>query len=186
MRKINSLRDFRKFCPQEYRDASKQGFIELICNEMNWILPKNYKQKPKGYWDVFENCFNEALKHDTIRKWRKSSYTSYRRAVKHGWIGQCTKHMIFIGRHQKGYWTKERCIEDALNYKTLAEWRKNGLSSYKIAVKNNWVIECCKHMKYGGRKKGYEHSKEQCIEIASKYSNLTDFRKHNKKIYKIL
>ena len=45
-----------------------------------------------------------------------------------------------------GYWTKEKCMEDALSYKTRFEWRKKSYSSYTIAGKNGWKEECCKHM----------------------------------------
>ena len=46
----------------------------------------------------------------------------------------------------RGYWTKERCDEDALKYNSRSEWNKNNSSAYSAAHKNGWLDECCKHM----------------------------------------
>ena len=45
-----------------------------------------------------------------------------------------------------GYWTIEKCIEDASKYKTKGEWRNENGISYSTAYKNGWMNQCCKHM----------------------------------------
>jgi hypothetical protein len=40
-----------------------------------------------------------------------------------------------------GYWTKEKCIEEAKKYNTIKEWKTNNQTSYNKAIKNNWLEE---------------------------------------------
>lgn len=43
--------------------------------------------------------------------------------------------------------TLESCKAEALKYNTRKEWGKGSRNSYRAAVKNKWLEECCKHMK---------------------------------------
>jgi hypothetical protein len=45
-----------------------------------------------------------------------------------------------------GYWTKERCLEEAKKYESKSEWLKKSVSSYGSAHKNGWLVECSSHM----------------------------------------
>lgn len=45
-----------------------------------------------------------------------------------------------------GYWTKEKCIEDAKNFNTRIEWKKLSPSSYSSACKKKWLNDCTSHM----------------------------------------
>jgi hypothetical protein len=49
-------------------------------------------------------------------------------------------------RKINGYWTKEKCYEEALKYKTRTTYQKSNHSSYEVARKNKWLNEICKHM----------------------------------------
>lgn len=44
------------------------------------------------------------------------------------------------------YWTLDRCQEDALKYKTRAEWHEKSSGAYEFAIRNGVLNECCKHM----------------------------------------
>jgi hypothetical protein len=46
-----------------------------------------------------------------------------------------------------GYWTKERCHEEALKFKYKIDFRNNSASAYVISRKNDWLDEICNHMK---------------------------------------
>jgi len=56
-------------------------------------------------------------------------------------------------RKPKGYWTKERCIEEALKHPTLTIFEKNCSGGSRMARKNGWVTECTAHMAYIKNKK---------------------------------
>ncbi len=45
-----------------------------------------------------------------------------------------------------GYWTKEKCAEEALKYNQRRQFAINNKSAYSICVKNKWIDDVCKHM----------------------------------------
>jgi len=50
-------------------------------------------------------------------------------------------------RQPKNYWTKERCIEEALKYTKKIDFYNFSSSAYQKSYKNGWVNEICSHMK---------------------------------------
>jgi hypothetical protein len=55
-------------------------------------------------------------------------------------------------RKSPGYWTKEKCHEEALKYSSKTELRQNTSTAYSIAFKNGWLDEICSHMKLKGNR----------------------------------
>ena len=49
-------------------------------------------------------------------------------------------------RKPRGYWTLERCKEDAARFTSRWEWQKQHQAGYHAAQRNGWVNECCAHM----------------------------------------
>ena len=49
-------------------------------------------------------------------------------------------------RKPRGYWTLERCIEDAAQYSSRSEWQRSSSSAYCKAVSSGWMDQCCAHM----------------------------------------
>jgi hypothetical protein len=77
--------------------------------------------------------------------------------------------------NNKNFWTKEKCHEVALNYKTRIDFQRNSQSAYQIARRNGWLNEICQHINrppYISRKKW---TKEKCHEVALKCKNRTEF-----------
>ncbi len=107
---------------------------------MGWT----YKRiRPLDSW-TFDECLNEALKHNSKNEWLKASNGTYRAARKNGWYEECTKHMTNITT--PSYLAKERCIEEAKKYNTIKDWRINSGGAMCAAKKNNWYEECIAHM----------------------------------------
>lgn len=46
----------------------------------------------------------------------------------------------------KGYWTKERVLEDAQKYNGKKEWFVNSRSGYATAQAKGWLTEATIHM----------------------------------------
>jgi predicted transcriptional regulator len=69
-----------------YKAARTNGWYEECIRHMK-------KTKPNGYWDVKENCIEEALKHNGLTKWIKASSSSHKSAKKNGWFDECSAHM---------------------------------------------------------------------------------------------
>lgn len=53
---------------------------------------------------------------------------------------------MLVGRLPANTWTLKSCIADAKNHKTRTEWATKSRSAYTSAVKNDWLVKCCKHM----------------------------------------
>ena len=81
----------------------------------------------------------------------------------------------FMNVMPNGYWTKERCIEDAKNYDTIRDWKKNS-SGYQIARKHGWLEECSKDMNILCRK---PYTLEECIVDAKNYNTKSEWRKNS-------
>ena len=53
------------------------------------------------------------------------------------------------------YWTKEKCLEEALKYNHRVEYQKYNHSSYNSALLNKWLDEICQHMTLQQKPNGY-------------------------------
>ena len=49
-------------------------------------------------------------------------------------------------RLPNGYWTKEKCAEEALKYGSRGIFYKKSGSAYTISRNNKWLDEICSHM----------------------------------------
>jgi hypothetical protein len=47
-----------------------------------------------------------------------------------------------------GYWTRERCIEDAKRFTSRNKWDRNSRGAFQAARRNGWMDDC---MPRGGR-----------------------------------
>ena len=81
-----------------------------------------------------------------------------------------------------GYWTKEKCKEEALKYNNRSDFAKKSLGAYTKSRRNGWLDNICVHMKYKLIPVSY-WTKEKCKEEALKYDNITDFIKKSSGAY---
>lgn len=153
-----------------YRAARKNKWVTECTSHMIQL------QKPDGYWTK-ERCTKVALKYKTRNEWREGHRPSYQAAITSGFLDECNKHMEYT-RHPPGYWTKERCIENAKKYTERFKWQRASNSSYGSAFKNGWVEECAAHMIEVLKPSGYWNIKKNCIEDAKKYKARTEWYKN--------
>lgn len=78
-------------------------------------------------------------------------------------------------------WTKEKCMEIALNYENKIDYLNNSPLSYNSAYLHGWLNEICYHMESSKRKHYWTF--DECKEEALKYSNKKDFRKKSMSHY---
>lgn len=82
-------------------------------------------------------------------------------------------------RKPLGWWTKERCREEALKYKSRVEFSRIS-QAYKVSLYNGWLDEICGHMV----ELNHKWTLEEVVELASRYDKLSDFVRDNPKAYK--
>lgn len=83
---------------------------------------------------------------------------------------------------KKGYWTKEKCQEAALNCNHKKEFCKKYPSAYGASYVNNWIIEICSHMTCVDKVSGY-WNKEKCQEVSFECENRNQFNKKYRSAY---
>lgn len=79
-------------------------------------------------------------------------------------------------RKPNGYWTLEKCKEEALKFSGKTEWCKNSSSSYEAAKKHHWFDECVAHMTVKVRP---NYTLEECKQIASQYQSSSEWENNN-------
>ena len=136
--KYNSRAEFKRNSQSAYSRALKSKWLDDICLHM--ISTK----KCKNYWD-FEKCREESLKYKDKKEFRKNSYSAYQRCCKEGWIDDFCKNMTQRIRKRNGYWTKDRCIEEALKYDNYSDFIKNGKGAIQASRRNGWYNEITSH-----------------------------------------
>lgn len=81
------------------------------------------------------------------------------------------------------YWTKQKCLEEVLKYKTVTEFKKNSRGAHGAAIRNGWLDELCKHMPINKivRK---PYTKVECNIEAKKYKTRSEWEKNNRGTYR--
>ena len=138
------------------------------------------KRLPNGYWTK-ERCAEEALKYQTRIEFQKNSGSVYIKSIRKKWLDDICCHMIsFIV--PKGFWTKEKCIDEIKKYNNISDLRRCSEYAYRAVIRNNWYDELCSHLSRKAVIHGY-YTKEKCKDIASCYDKKSDFKKYFNRAY---
>lgn len=86
----------------------------------------------------------EALKYETKRQFELNNRRAYQAATSYKVIDEICSHMI-SSRKPSGYWTKERCAEEALKYTSQRQFRENSSAAYDAVFRYGWIKELCSH-----------------------------------------
>lgn len=89
---------------------------------------------------TYDKCKEEALKYTTRGEFQKMSNSAYSRSIKEGWLDEICNHMNVI-KNPKGYWTYERCKEEASKYTSKSEFRKGSSGAYDKSYTEGWLKE---------------------------------------------
>lgn len=105
-------------------------------------------RKKFGYWSI-EKCKEEALKYTNRLEFQSNSPSAWSKCRKNNWMDDVCEHMIGF-RKTKGYWTFEKCKEEALKYNSRLEFKNNSSTAWEKCRMNNWMDDVCEHMKIIG------------------------------------
>ena len=143
--------------------------------DYTWLISKRIED---GFYDIFDNCFNEAKKYKSISEFQHKAPTAYRKASSNGWLD------LWFQRKKKsnGFWDSyENCYEEAKKYKSRTEFRGQNHWAYKSASENGWLddytwFEQKKHLA------GY-WTKENCYKEAQKFESRSEFNESSPGAY---
>jgi hypothetical protein len=88
----------------------------------------------------------EALKYKLRKDFKINSNRVYLTAKRNGWLNDICSHMETRISKPRGYWTFEKCREEALKYSSKKEFKENSQSSYLASIRNGWTDDICPHM----------------------------------------
>jgi hypothetical protein len=130
-------------------------------------------RKPNNYW-TYERCAEEALKCSCRSDFQKKCIGAYTMAYKNDYLDKICMHMI-VKHKQNGYWTFEKCKEEALKYNTKKEFNENSPSAYVIARRNEWLKQISTHMllycnKYKRCVYSYEFNEDNSVYVGLTYN----------------
>ena len=138
-------------------------------------LPKpNSWKANKLQWN-YDTCYAEASKYKKRSEYRKNSKTSYNVAHDNGWLDDFT--WLKISSMPHGFWTYERCHEEAKKYKTKREFEKGSPGAYDAVISHKWMPYFEYLFVYGQKPKGYWNNYDNCYKEALKYSKVSHFKK---------
>ena len=182
---LPTLKILTDYISNELAIIKESEFLEYYISN-NWKILNSVKTGALGggktKWTK-EKCKEEALKYNNIKNYRKGSL-SYRTAVRNNWLDEICGHMNRVKKPFK-YWTKEKCKEEALNFKTRKEFENEFPGGYAASRINGWLDEVCSHMKSINKKpKGY-WTKKNCQEVSIKYTTKSEFQKKSRSAYQI-
>jgi predicted GIY-YIG superfamily endonuclease len=118
-----------KYYLNKYLD---DGWIMLNSNETGGIGGG----KINKYSD--EELQKEALKYKTRKEFMLKNSKMYNVAKKRKIIKDICKHMIYLNK-PNGYWTFEKCKEEALKYNSIKDFKKYSSGAHYRCKVNNWL-----------------------------------------------
>ncbi len=156
-----------------YKYSCRNGWIE----DYTWFIQKS---KPSGYWNNYENCYNEAKKYKSRGEFSDKSPTAWKYAKKNGWIEDY--YWFEEKRKPLGYWTRENVYREAMNFSTITEFEDKFPSAVAVARKNGWTEDFTWMVKKERHPSGWWNAEHTRME-ALKYTCKSDFIFGNNSAY---
>ena len=139
------------------------------------------ERKPNGYWNIKENCLDEARKYKYKQQFRKCSNKAYVSCLNNGWIDEIDWFEPPVLTRK---WTYELVAKEVSKYQTRGDFRKKSAKAYQAAVRNRWIWDFFPKNKKSPVPIGWWMIKEHCIEEARKYKSRADFSKGTSAAYR--
>lgn len=130
-RKYLFLIDFRNNSQRAYQVSKSKGWIK----DYFWL---RRHLSPKGYWDNYDNCYQEAKKYDSRISFYHGCHAAYESARKHKWLDDYT-WFKFKKQRPKGYWTYETCREESRKYRSRTDFSDKCNRAYLVSIINGWI-----------------------------------------------
>lgn len=134
-KKYSSKKEFKKNCSSAYTTAYRNGWM----SGYSWL---NKRCSENYTYDYF---IEVVKRYTTLKDFKNNERKLYNCAKKNKWLNANEYKYKSLSK-PKGYWTKEKCLEAALKYKTKTEFRINESGAYSAARKYGWLNEITSHM----------------------------------------
>ena len=132
-----------------------------------------------GKWN-YKSCYKEAKKYRTLKEFRENAPATYNVVCKHGW--QNEYHWLNVNTHKPGYWTYERCYEEAKKYSTRKKFQSGNHSAYTKSSKEKWIND---YVWFSPSASMLKWDYDGCYNAAKNYNTLSDFRQNCGRAYSV-
>lgn len=163
-KKYSSRSEFKKGCGSAYEVARLNNWLD----DYTWFEEIH---KPKGYWDIYENVYNEAKKFDSRRAFKKESPQAYKVACEKDWL-----RLFDWFPNPRIKWTFKTCYAEARKYNTRNEFKHGNGGAYKKACDEGWIDKFTWFVNVK-KPKGYWDIFENVEAEAANYPSRTEFLK---------
>lgn len=170
--KYSTRNEFALKCYPAYNYARKNKILNKVCSHM--VHPT-----PLRKWTL-EPLKKEAKKYNSRSEFQSKNSSAYSIAAKENLLDEICVHMNPL-REAPNYWTKEKCQERALLYKTKSDFKKHDGSAYTTAVREKWLNEICTHMTKPQIKRKW--TIEKLYAEAKKYKTIKEFKMKSHSAY---
>ncbi len=182
--KYNTRGEFAEFSASAYDVARKNGWLD----DYTWF---EKKQKPTGYWDNYDNCYNAASTCRTKTEFIKKYNRAYLTAKKNEWL----KDYIWFNIKRTAHnlkWDHDSVFKEAKKYKTKTEFCHKASGAYKVALANGWLnsfdwfedTHILLSKSLGNSWEGRRiWTYDKCKQIANESTGRLDFRRKSRSAY---
>ena len=172
----------KKCCTKkEFETKDKRAYNAALKNkwldDYTWFVEV---KKPNGYW-TYETCCKEAKKYSTKSEFRKMASRAYSLSLQNGWINEYT--WLEEKYKPSGYWTYDRCYQEAKKYKVKKEFQEKSSGAFFKARKRGWL---CDYIWFNEFRKPHGYwTYEMCFLEAKKYETKNEFQRKSSGAYHV-
>ena len=139
------------------------------------------KVKATKKWINYETCEKESKKYTNRADFWRFSHSAYRQALKNNWLDKFT--WLVPQCNKKGFWTYQKCKEEALKYKTFYDFEKNSVTASNKSRKMGWIKDFVWLKPKKKERKIIKWTFLNCFSEALKYHKKIDFRNKSNVAY---
>lgn len=139
------------------------------------------KVKATKKWIHYETCEKESQKYTNRADFWRFSRSAYRQALKNNWLDKFT--WLVPQCNKKGFWTYQKCKEEALKYKTFYDFEKNSVTAAQKSRKMGWIKDFIWLKPKVTKRKIIKWTFLNCFSEALKYHKKIDFRNKSNVAY---
>ena len=134
-KKYKTKAQFEKGCPSAYNKAKVNGWFA----DYNWFENGHVLEGRKRRKWNYDTCYEVAKRFRKRNDFlcAKGLSRAYKVARENGWLNDYTWFEEFS--KPSGFWSYERCYEEARKYQSLRDFRNNSPSACVIAGRNGWL-----------------------------------------------
>lgn len=176
-----SLSEFKRLNGAAYEASRLNGWLKdyswfVNTSELISTTLKNVRDKDR-IW-TRDKCYELALTCKTSSEFQSKSGRAYAVSKEYGWFDDYTWFVSGFSLIGQLKWTKDACIEIALNCKTKTEFKNKNSSAYVSACKNGWLDDYYWFVDGNmlAREKRRKYTYEKCYEIASSCNTASEFK----------